>query len=301
MISTAREGSNALKAAVKVSEAVCALPAVATQDWCDRAASALLPVIGSGICLTFLGQIDERGHIVRQEATGVAGMTVVDVTTTVGRTASSSQGVAVDPNDANLVRVRTGLAQARDLHWTPGALPAGAVRAGTSDKFGIAMTDHASGLIRRWDAYRLHGLLLGVAALGPGGRSLVVELGATHAPIGEAEIACLEAVLPLIARRAVMAIGADPSESAHWLTSREQIILQHLLLGKSVREIAEELGRSPHTVHDHVKSLHRKLNASSRGELVARALGYAEMVTQKIEPDNSHVAVRIAKPASQPV
>jgi hypothetical protein len=29
-------------------------------------------------------------------------------------------------------------------------------------------------------------------------------------------------------------------------------------------------------VHDHVKSLHRKLNASSRGQLIARALGHAE-------------------------
>ena len=73
-----------------------------------------------------------------------------------------------------------------------------------------------------------------------------------------------------------MAIGPDSSDSSHWLTQREQVILRHLLLGKSVREIADELGRSPHTVHDHVKSLHRKLNASSRGELVARALGHVE-------------------------
>ena len=41
-----------------------------------------------------------------------------------------------------------------------------------------------------------------------------------------------------------------------------------------MREIADALERSPHTVHDHVKSLHRKLNASSRGELIARTLGH---------------------------
>ena len=49
---------------------------------------------------------------------------------------------------------------------------------------------------------------------------------------------------------------------------------EHLALGKSVKQIASDLARSPHTVHDHVKSLHRKLNASSRGELIARALGH---------------------------
>ncbi|MBO6514537.1 MAG: helix-turn-helix transcriptional regulator [Phycisphaerales bacterium] len=58
-----------------------------------------------------------------------------------------------------------------------------------------------------------------------------------------------------------------------WLTLREQTILDHLLEGKSVRVIAECIGRSPHTVHDHVKNLHRKLNASSRGQLIARSLG----------------------------
>ena len=50
-------------------------------------------------------------------------------------------------------------------------------------------------------------------------------------------------------------------------------VLEQLILGKSVREIAEMIQRSPHTVHDHVKNLHRKLGATSRGALIARALG----------------------------
>ncbi|MFI4898124.1 MAG: response regulator transcription factor, partial [Phycisphaerales bacterium JB059] len=58
-----------------------------------------------------------------------------------------------------------------------------------------------------------------------------------------------------------------------WLTNREQVVLEELILGRSVREIAETMHRSPHTVHDHVKSLHRKLGASSRGALIAHALG----------------------------
>ena len=101
----------------------------------------------------------------------------------------------------------------------------------------------------------------------------------------------MEAVLPSLSRRAIMAIGMEATDDTVWLTQREQIILQHLLLGKSVREIAQELGRSPHTVHDHVKSLHRKLNASSRGELVARALGH-------VEPPHAHVTTRPATTAA---
>lgn len=68
------------------------------------------------------------------------------------------------------------------------------------------------------------------------------------------------------------------------MTDREQDVLERLILGRSVREIAEELGRSPHTVHDHVKSLHRKLDASSRGELVARALGHGPREKSELDP-----------------
>ena len=44
----------------------------------------------------------------------------------------------------------------------------------------------------------------------------------------------------------------------------EEVVLAQILEGKSVRQIAEGLGRSPHTVHDHVKAMHRKLGASTR-------------------------------------
>lgn len=301
MVTTARDGSNALKAAVKVAEAACALPAVATQDWCDKAAAAMLHAVGSGVCVILIAQIDERGHIVRQEATGVAGATTMEVTTTVGRTATSSPLVPIDASDAGLTRVRTSLAQARDLHWPLAAISLSSVKIGAADRLGANLTDHHSGLAKRWAECRLHGLALAIAPLGSNGRSLVVELGSTQSPIGDQELACLEAVLPLVARRAIMAVGVNPSDAAHWLTTREQIILQHLLLGKSVREIAEELGRSPHTVHDHVKSLHRKLNASSRGELVARALGYTEMVNSNGHAGDGGatptIATRTAKPA----
>ncbi len=296
MSSMTRDTSQALRAVVKVAENICSLPAVATQDWCDRAALALLPIAQPAVAITMIGQISDRGEIVRQEATGVAGMYIAEVTTQVGRAHSAPTAITIDPNDANLVQVRTNLAQARDLHWTPGHLAAGQVKAGPAERFGVSILDTSNAVAKRWSAYRLQGLLLGAAAIGPAGRVLIVEMASSNVPLGETEAAQMEAVLPLLARRAMMAIGTDPSEAAAWLTAREQIILQHLLLGKSVREIAEELGRSPHTVHDHVKSLHRKLGANSRGELVARALGYSEMMAPTAEKTSDSAPA----PANQP-
>jgi len=96
-----------------------------------------------------------------------------------------------------------------------------------------------------------------------------------HRPrFGSTEIEIFAAAMPRLLARTLMAVGHEKGSSTRWLTTREQEVLEHLTLGMSVREIAETIERSPHTVHDHVKSLHRKLNASSRGELVARALGY---------------------------
>ncbi len=283
MQTVTRETMQSFRAVAKASENICALPAVATQDWCDRAAQAVLAIAQPAVAVTMIAQVDERGVVVRQEATGVAGVYVADVTTNVGRQAASASSlIAIDPNDANLAQVRTALAQARDLGWQPSGL-SGSSKAAPAERFGVNILDAGNSVVKRWSAYRLQGLLLAAVSIGPSGRMLTIELGSSNVALGESEAAALEAVLPLLAKRATLALGTDASEASHWLTSKEQMILQHLLLGKSVREIAEELGRSPHTVHDHVKSLHRKLNASSRGELVAKALGYTELKPAQFE------------------
>lgn len=56
------------------------------------------------------------------------------------------------------------------------------------------------------------------------------------------------------------------------LTPRQREVLARLAAGASEKEIAYELGLSPHTTHDHIKALHRAFNARSRGELLAQAL-----------------------------
>ncbi len=83
----------------------------------------------------------------------------------------------------------------------------------------------------------------------------------------------MKQLMPILGFKAKTALSnvLDPKA---WLTDREHEILDLLIHGESVRVIAERLGRSSHTVHDHVKNLHRKLGASSRGELIAKALGY---------------------------
>jgi DNA-binding NarL/FixJ family response regulator len=72
-------------------------------------------------------------------------------------------------------------------------------------------------------------------------------------------------------------LGATPlivalsRTSPHGLTPREQDVLELLALGRSNREIAEELFISAKTASVHVSSILRKLGVSSRGEAIATA------------------------------
>ncbi len=285
MNTQARIETEYLRAAVQAAEGIASLPAVATQDWCDQAAGALLAASPPSVALTLLAQLDDAGRIVNAEATGVAGTYIAEVMTMVGRPVAATSVVPIDARGHSLSHLRSTLAQAAELGWTPGPLQAGATRTGLPDQLAQGGAGWRSGpLCRRWSGVNPNGLLLGAIGLGTGlnNRVLVVELGLTGSGAGamptEAAQSIFNAVLPALARRAMLAIGTEAGDASHWLTVREQGILQHLLLGKTVREIATELGRSPHTIHDHVKSLHRKLGASSRGELIARALGYLHPV-----------------------
>ncbi|MEZ6092151.1 MAG: helix-turn-helix transcriptional regulator [Pirellulaceae bacterium] len=58
------------------------------------------------------------------------------------------------------------------------------------------------------------------------------------------------------------------------LTSRQLQILYGLFQGDSEKQLALRLGISQHTVHDHLKRLHARMGASSRGELLAACLKF---------------------------
>lgn len=53
---------------------------------------------------------------------------------------------------------------------------------------------------------------------------------------------------------------------------RTQAVLTALLAGKSEKEVATQLEMSVHTVHVHVKAIYKKLDVTSRAELMAKCL-----------------------------
>lgn len=79
------------------------------------------------------------------------------------------------------------------------------------------------------------------------------------------------AATEFLARSAKSFLGTD--REPVWLSQRETEVLEHVVMGRTVNEIAEALERSPHTVHDHLKAIHRKSGAATRGQLIAAATG----------------------------
>jgi len=61
---------------------------------------------------------------------------------------------------------------------------------------------------------------------------------------------------------------------ASW-TPRERETLELLLTGAPEKSIAVTLGLSPHTVHEYVKRIYRRVGVASRAELMARAIDHA--------------------------
>lgn len=63
---------------------------------------------------------------------------------------------------------------------------------------------------------------------------------------------------------------SDPSDG-DGLTAREHDLLRAFAAGRSYKEAARDLGISPHTVGNHVKSIYRKLEVRSRSEALRAA------------------------------
>ncbi len=278
---------HSLNVSSAISEALSALPAVATIDWGDRAAQCLTFIADEARVCIILGTVDGSGSLLGQEAAGVA---IAPPRRRVAGEAAARPGMGAagaGPSTSlehETVRtleltLRSKAERLGHLGFRPSEqmLQRGVVAPIARL---IEGQDWRSGpLGQLWSGLGVGDLVVGLHRLGgtEPGRVLYVQVGMPgDERVQVQHVGLLRAVMPLLLRRALLAIGPRRSTTSRWLTSREQQVLEELKLGKSVRQIAEQLERSPHTVHDHVKSLHRKLNASSRGELVARALGYLD-------------------------
>ena len=302
---TGHSVASTLDSVVGTTERLCGLPAVATLDWSGRAAQALSVLLAPSRACVMIVKAEPSGRIVSLEASGSGSCT----SRANAHEAPTGTWTANDPEastDESGVElgIRSRADRLRELGFRVEGIAPGATVAATAARLGGTELWRTAPIGTIWVGSDISDLLIGVVRLDAGnpGRFLVLQIGLLgHGAAGprRASIdnhAALAAILPLLARRAATALCAVGTEDIPWLTVREQQVLEQLVLGKSVRTIADELGRSPHTVHDHVKSLHRKLGASSRGELIARALGYIESETAPDAPDQ---AVKAHKPTTE--
>lgn len=95
----------------------------------------------------------------------------------------------------------------------------------------------------------------------------VKDSWAGHAPIS-----------PAVARHLITSFREilPPPDPESALTTRQVEILRLVASGFLYKEIADRLGISAHTVHQHVKTIYRKLQACDRHEVIrkGRAMGY---------------------------
>ncbi len=253
-----------------VMESICQLPGVATLDWCDRAAACLARIHHPGIVTVAVGQVDARCVMTSLEVAGAAAST------------TSLNAEWTPPAEAmprvDLQTLRESLKDGDWIGWAFQPLSNGMVHSDVVRTGGPGIRRPASPLNLRWDPVGASDVLVGaVGLIGPlPGRTLIAEvalIGCLPQEVARYS-AVFGAVLPLMGVRYVNAIGPMPADRHSWLTPREETILWKLVAGKKVPQIAAELHRSVYTVHDHVKSLHRKLGATNRGQLVSRALGH---------------------------
>ncbi len=278
-----------LDSVVGTTERLCGLPAVATLDWSTRAAQAISVLLApSRVCVMVL-RAEPSGRVVSLDASG-CGSTLSKaeaIKTPVTHWTDNDAGDSEESASIEL-GIRSRSDRLRELGFRLENLELGDTLSASAARLGGTELWRTAPIGTIWVGSDISDLAIGVVPINDASpaRYVVVQIGLLgHGPTGPRRCGvenhgALKAILPLLARRASLALSTVGEGDIPWLTVREQQVIEQLVLGKSVRQIAEDLERSPHTVHDHVKSLHRKLGASSRGELIARALGYLEVGTR---------------------
>lgn len=244
-----------LHAAMTCCERLARLPCVPTHDWCDQAAAAFGGIAPNGMTAVLVASLDDSGRVLAEAIGGVWASPAA---------AARFEGCAD--------RLRCGLERLEGQAWCPGER----TLTGPSCALALDLSSMPGPFADMWDASSPKPVIAAGTPFGSSGCSILVYVAPLEAGVGPDRVEQVHGLLGPLARAAARALRHGRLRSGDWVSPREQQVLTELVVGRTVREIASGLGRSPHTVHDHVKSLHRKLHASTRGELVARALGYIE-------------------------
>ena len=263
---------NAVGCAVRTTYRVGLLPAIPTQDWVTKCAQALSGVadqcmVISLVC-TISSDTDRIGVISSGVAFGPAFASPVP---------EDQRTIALQDRCERLSRL--------GLNLPPQSLKAGLV-APLEAIENPKPPSPISRLLKDNQATHtlIHIVPISTNATGLCQLNIIGFSADTDRPVARRRLNLLRALHKPLSERVSDALSQVTNPRA-WLTDREQGVLDLLIEGHSVRVIAEQLGRSAHTVHDHVKNLHKKIGASSRGELIAKALGHKQHPGQQIVSD----------------
>ncbi|MFO0834024.1 MAG: helix-turn-helix transcriptional regulator [Phycisphaerales bacterium] len=242
--------------------------------WCESICAAIATGMstsgGMAAALAITGKIDGAGRVVESELTGVC------VDGAKRGAGGKKDDASRDPlaGEAMTHELRARLRGVRSLgvcvdgRW-PMVVPVECPTAPATSLAGLAAGTTA-GKSARHEGRNGAARCAALALWDVGQRQIAVVLRGGE-PGEAAEM--LWVLMPSIARRAAMALGANMLHRRQWLSPLEYRVMEMLSTGHDVPSIARKLARSRHTIHDHVKSLHRKMGINSRAELVARALG----------------------------
>lgn len=75
-----------------------------------------------------------------------------------------------------------------------------------------------------------------------------------------------------IARQVLDMLGGGPEENRYGLAPRERQVLEGLIKGKTIKEIANDLQVSYYTVDTYLRRLYQKLDVQNRSSAVSKAL-----------------------------
>lgn len=102
--------------------------------------------------------------------------------------------------------------------------------------------------------------------------------GESAEPFSDEEDRTLEELVSAIPDQSLWQ-GLEPNQTMELrrLSEAEQRVLKYLQEPQTEMQIADQLDRSPHTIHAHVKSIYLKYGVSSRRELLARIQTQSQM------------------------